>query len=203
MFSGIVEQLGVVTACEPCEFGAVLYVDPEGWSHHPAAGDSISVNGCCLTMTDPGERRGGLRFDVIRQTLRLTTLGDLGPGDRVNLEPAVTPATMLSGHIVQGHIDGVGAVRSVTDLPTERRLRIEPPLPLMEYIVDKGSIAADGVSMTVAEVGETWFEMALIPTTIARTTLGIVGEGGRVNLEADCVVKTVVSWLRNFHAKPE
>ncbi|MHC4421185.1 MAG: riboflavin synthase, partial [Planctomycetota bacterium] len=169
MFSGIVEQLGVVTACEPCEFGAILYVDPAGWSHHPAAGDSISVNGCCLTMTDPGERRGELRFDVIRQTLRLTTLGGLGPGDRVNLEPAVTPATMLSGHMVQGHIDGVGVVRGVTDLPSERRLRIEPPLPLMEYLVDKGSIAADGVSMTVAEVGETWFEMALIPTTIAKT----------------------------------
>jgi riboflavin synthase len=199
MFSGIVEQLGVVTICEPCEFGETLYVDPAGWPHHPAAGDSISVNGCCLTVTDPGQRAGELRFDVIRQTLRMTTLGELEAGDRVNLEPAVTPSTMLSGHIVQGHVDGVGVVRKVTDLPSERRLRIEPPPHLREYIVDKGSIAADGVSMTVADLGETWFEMALIPTTIAKTTLGIVGEGDRVNLEADCVVKTVVSWLKNFH----
>ena len=198
MFSGIVEQLGVVTACEPCDFGSILYVDPAGWSHRPAPGDSISVNGCCLTMTDPGQRAGEFRFDVIRQTLRMTTLGDLAAGDKVNLEPAVTPATMLSGHIVQGHVDGVGRVRGVTDLPTERRLRIEPPSPLMEYIVDKGSIAADGVSMTVADLGEDWFELALIPTTIAKTTLGIVGEGDRVNLEADCVVKTVVSWLKKF-----
>jgi riboflavin synthase len=199
MFSGIVQQLGVVTACEPVEFGAVLYVDPAGWSHQPAEGDSVSVNGCCLTMTDPGPRRGQLRFDVIRQTLRMTTLGDLEAGSRVNLEPAVTPATMLSGHIVQGHVDGVGVVRGVTNLPSERRLRIEPPGALMEYFVDKGSVAADGVSMTVADVGDTWFELALIPTTIERTTLGIVGEGDRVNLEADCVVKTVVSWLKNFH----
>ncbi len=201
MFSGIVEQRGVVTTCEPCEFGRTLYVAPAGWAHHPAPGDSIAVNGCCLTMTDPGPRKGELRFDVIRQTLRLTTLGELEAGSRVNLEPAVTPATMLSGHIVQGHIDGVGVVRGVTDLPSERRLRIEPPPHLLEYIIEKGSIAVDGVSMTVADLGETWFELALIPTTIEKTTLGIVGDGDRVNLEADCVVKTVVSWLKNFHDK--
>ena len=201
MFSGIVEQLGVVTACEPCEFGRTLYVDPAGRTHQPAAGDSVSVNGCCLTATDPGDRTGQLRFDVIQQTLRMTTLGDLKAGSRVNLEPAVTPTTMLSGHIVQGHVDGVGTVRAVTDLASERRLRIEPPSALMEYIISKGSVAADGVSMTLAEMGDSWFELALIPTTIERTTLGIVGEGDRVNLEADCVVKTVVSWLKNFHGK--
>jgi riboflavin synthase alpha subunit len=147
-------------------------------------------------MTDPGSHEGRLRFDVIQQTLRMTTLGGLQAGDRVNLEPAVTPSTMLSGHIVQGHVDGVGLVRAVTNLPSERRLRIEPPAHLMEYIVDKGSIAADGVSMTLAERGDSWFELALIPTTIEKTTLGIVGQGDRVNLEADCVVKTVVSWLK-------
>jgi riboflavin synthase alpha subunit len=201
MFSGIVEQLGVVTACEPCEFGRTLFVDPAGWTHRPAAGDSISVNGCCLTATDPGDRVGELRFDVIQQTLRMTTLGELKEGSRVNLEPAVTPTTMLSGHIVQGHVDGVGTVRAVTDLPSERRLRIEPPPPLMEFMIPKGSVAADGVSMTLAETGDSWFELALIPTTIERTTLGIVGAGDRVNLEADCVVKAVVTWLKNFHAK--
>lgn len=202
MFCGIVQQLGVVAACEPCQFGQTLYVDPAGWEHHAAPGDSIAVNGCCLTATHPGDREGELRFDVIRQTLQMTTLGGLGTGDRVNLEPAVTPQTMLSGHLVQGHIDGVGVVREVTADADERRLRIEPPPPLVEYIVDKGSIAIDGVSMTVAGLGETWFEVALIPTTIEMTTLGIVGEGDRVNLETDYVVKTVVSWLKRFSLSP-
>ena len=197
MFSGIVEQLGVVAAREPCSFGQALWVDPGPWGHHPEPGDSIAVNGCCLTLTRTGNGDAApLRFDVILQTLKMTTLGGLEAGARVNLEPAVTPTTMLSGHIVQGHIDGVGVVQSVHAGEQERRLRVEAPEPLREYIVDKGSIALDGVSLTVAGVDETSFEVALIPTTLEKTTLGTLIEGDRVNLETDCIVKTVMSWLK-------
>ncbi|MHC4414508.1 MAG: riboflavin synthase [Planctomycetota bacterium] len=205
MFSGIVQKLGVVAALETCDFGRVLHVDPGGWGHHPAPGDSISVNGVCLTVTHPAGTaavdpssplEGRLRFDVIRQTLDVTTLGNLCAGDAVNLEPALTPTGLMSGHLVQGHVDGVGVVRRVLDDPTERRLHVEPPPALLDYIVEKGSIAVDGVSMTVAGLGETWFEIALIPTTIEITTLGRVREGSLVNLETDYIVKAVVHWMR-------
>ena len=194
MFSGIVQRRGMVVAVEPCDFGQALDIDAGGWDYRPSPGDSIAVNGCCLTVA--GTTGGVLRFDVIRQTLDMTTLGSLAVGDGVNIEPAVTPQTLLSGHLVQGHVDGVGVVRQVTANESERRLRLEPPPALMEYIVDKGSIAVDGVALTVAELGDTWFDVALIPTTIEQTTLGEVDEGHRVNLETDCIVKTVVSWLK-------
>ena len=125
MFSGIVEHRGVVAAVEPCDSGRTLAIDPGGWGRHPAPGDSIAVNGCCLTVTAPctaaphntASLDGGcLRFDVIRQTLGTTTLGDLGVGDLVNLESAITPTTLLSGHLVQGHIDGIGVVCRICGL---------------------------------------------------------------------------------------
>lgn len=201
MFSGIVSRLGVVVAREPCDFGQRLAVEAGGWDYHPAPGDSIAVNGCCLTFTgSSGGGAGTLGFDVVRQTIETTTLGGLRPGDAVNLEHAVTPETLLGGHLVQGHVDGVGEVGRVTADATERRLRIEPPADLREFIIDKGSIAVDGVSLTVAGVEDEWFEVALIPTTIERTTLGGLAKGGRVNLETDCVVKTVVSWLKRQQA---
>ena len=202
MFTGIVQQLGVLGEIQTTEFGRRLGIDSRGWPHQPAAGESIAVNGCCLTITAPTEHREParsddlLRFDVIHQTLGLTTLGELGVGDPVNLEPAVTPTTLLGGHVVQGHIDGVGVVGAVESVGSDRRLRIEPPPELMEYIIPRGSIAVDGVSLTVAEVGESFFEVALIPTTLDLTTLGRAEPGQRVNLETDYLVKTVVHWLR-------
>lgn len=201
MFSGIVQQLGIVAARQPNSFGQRLRIDPRGWSHHPAPGESIAVNGCCLTVTarppsEAGGRSGQFGFDVIRQTMEITTLGGLAEGAEVNLEAAVTPATLLGGHVVQGHVDGVGVVRGITTGESERRLRIEPPAELTEFIVDKGSIAVDGVSLTVAAVDDAWFEVALIPTTIEKTTLGRLEEGDRVNLETDYLVKAVVSWLK-------
>jgi len=194
MFTGIVQQLGAVEALEENDFGAALRVDPRGWGHRPGVGDSIAISGCCLTVA----RRTGeaLGFDVIRQTLATTTLGSLGPGDRVNLEHAVTPSTLLGGHIVQGHVEGVGAVSAVHRSDAEWRVRVEPPAALMECIVEKGSIAVDGVSLTLASVGPAWFEVALIPTTLQWTTLGSLREGDRVNLETDCIARIVVSWLR-------
>jgi riboflavin synthase alpha subunit len=198
VFTGIVRHVGRVLSVTPCESGRTLLVEAGGWDRRPAAGESVAVNGCCLTVAGAaaGRDAGALRFDVIRQTLAVTALGDLAPGHPVNLEPAVTPQTLLSGHLVQGHVDGVGTVRQVRADAAERRLRIEPPEDLMECIIERGSIAADGVSLTVAALGEDWLEVALIPTTIECTTLGGLREGSRVNLETDCIVKAVVGWLK-------
>lgn len=199
MFTGIVEVMGRVAAVETNDFGAVLTIDTQGWDHKAQAGESIAINGCCLTVTgDAGDRidPARLRFDVIRQTLDLTTLGGLQTGDGVNLEHAVRADQMLGGHIVQGHVDGVGEVIAVKKSDEEWRTRVRPPAHLMEYVVPQGSIAIDGVSLTVAAQGEDWCEVALIPTTLKVTTLGTSDVGAKVNLEADYVAKTVVHWLR-------
>lgn len=199
MFTGIIQQLGRVTSIEDTSFGAILRIDPGNWAHRPSPGDSIAVNGCCLTSTaDSGDF---LRFDVITQTLQVTTLGSLQENDPVNLEHAVTPQTLLGGHIVQGHIDGIGRVILLQDETEEYRIRLMPEPELMDYIVEKGSIAIDGTSMTVAKLGPDWFEIALIPTTLQMTTLGSLTEGSKVNLETDYLAKTVVNWLRR--TKPQ
>ncbi len=204
MFTGIVRRVGVVVETGPAPFGRTLVLDPGDWEHVPRPGDSIAVNGCCLTVArrtraSALKRTGDgrvLAFDVVRQTLDATALEDLRAGDLVNLEPPITPATPLGGHLVQGHIDGVGTVTRVVDTPSERRLRIALPEALADLVVEKGSIAVDGVSLTVASLGDAWFEVALIPTTIQCTTLGRLEKGRRVNLETDYIVKTVVSWLK-------
>jgi len=198
MFTGIVQVLASVASIRRVDFGAVLTIDPKGWDHPARPGESIAVNGCCLTVTDPEPDAppGSLRFDVIQQTLRMTNLGDLKPGSPVNLEPAVTAEMMLSGHIVQGHIDGVGVVQAVAKDETEWRTRIEPPAELLDYIVEKGSVALDGVSMTVADVDGPCFEICLIPTTLDITTLGRAEPGARLNIETDYIAKTVVHYLR-------
>lgn len=212
MFTGIVQQLGEVSAVEPCDSGQTLHIDPRGWETQLQPGDSVAVNGCCLTVTDKtgtGTEKNqclslfSLRFDVIHQTLRTTALGGLSVGDPVNLEPAVTAATLMSGHLVQGHVDGVGRVVSVNTETGEHRVRIEPPAGLMECVVDKGSIAVEGVSLTVASHGDTWFEVALIPTTIERTSLGGLRDGRQVNIEVDYVAKIVVGWLKQRHGGTE
>ena len=163
-------------------------------------GESISVSGCCLTLIS-AERASGerqqLAFDVVHQTLRLTTLARLLPARRVNLERAATPTTLLGGHIVQGHVDGIGEVVDVgSGDGGEHRVRIKPPPNLMRYISDKGSIAIDGVSLTVASIDDGTFEVALIPTTLALTTLGDLRQGDFVNLEADALAKLVERLLQ-------
>jgi len=199
MFTGIVQHVGTVDAVQRVDFGARIVIDARGWSHRPCGGDSIAVSGCCLTVcgneSDP-VAGGRLTFDVIRQTLTVTALGDLAGGHRVNLEHAVTPETMLGGHVVQGHIDGVGVVRETIRNESEWRVTIEPPAELLDQIVEKGSIAVDGVSLTLASVSDEAFEVALIPTTLERTTLSRAEAGTRVNIETDYIAKTVVHWLR-------
>lgn len=171
-------------------------------------GESIAVSGCCLTLvrvttlsTPEPVQLGGIAstipagrvlwFDVIPQTLRVTALGSLAVGHRVNLERSVTPSTLLGGHIVQGHVDGLGTVVAILTDGGEWRVRIRPPEALLRYLHDKGSIAVDGVSLTVAAVDDTagTFDVCLIPETLARTTLGDRRVGDHVQLEADCLAK--------------
>lgn len=203
MFTGIVQACGRVASVDGGTSGRRLIVDRTDWrGYQPQHGDSVCVDGVCLTVVD--HDRATLAFDVVAETLARSTLGWIQPGDRVNLEAPVTPTTMLGGHFVQGHVDTVGRVTGVAPDDLGCRIMVEPGstnLPagmtsFMEAVIPKGSVAIAGVSLTVAAVGTSQFEVALIPTTLERTTLGGVQEGDRVNLEADMISKTVVHWLR-------
>jgi riboflavin synthase alpha subunit len=199
MFTGIVQTMGRVAELQPRDYGRRLVIERRGWSPWGGAvireGDSISVSGVCLTVAEVTEQT--LAFDVIFETLQKTSLGDLAPGDPVNLEPSVTPNQPMGGHFVQGHIEGVGVIRSVQE-GEDWRIRVDTPAELLEAIVPKGSVAIDGVSMTVAQVFEDGFELAVIPTTIRLTTLGRYKAGQRVNLETDIVSRTVVYTLKQM-----
>ncbi|MCC6427677.1 MAG: riboflavin synthase [Phycisphaerales bacterium] len=215
MFTGLVEHMGRIAASAATPAGRRLEIDPCGWMHRPAPGESIAINGCCLTIADGRAEAGGvLMFDVVPETLAKTTLGGLAGGAYVNLERSATPATLLGGHLLQGHVDGMGVVAGI-QTAGQHRIRIAVGDELIEYITPKGSIAIEGVSLTVAgvEVGvgvggqgdgsgkdAGWFEVALIPTTLAKTTLGGLEVGQRVNIETDIVGRTVVHWLRHFGA---
>ena len=200
MFTGIIEHQGRISSVHPQPWGARLEVDPAGWSHVPGDGDSIAVNGCCLTVVGTPARGEPLRFDVIPQTLSLTTVGSLRAGDIVNLEHAATASTFLGGHLVQGHVDGVGEVLSVSTAGGEWRTRIAAPPSVAPYLVERGSVAVDGVSLTLAAVGDGWFEVTLIPATLAKTTLRDRAAGSRVNLEADALAKMVAEQVRRAMA---
>ena len=195
MFTGIVEELGTVAAIEEQGDALRLSISAHTVLEGTALGDSIAVNGCCLTVTDVTD--GTWTADVMAETLDKTSLAGARPGDRVNLERAVTPQTRLGGHIVQGHVDGVGEVLRRT--PSEHWEVVEVSLPphLAPYLVDKGSITVDGVSLTVVEAGDESFTVSLIPETLARTTLGSRAVGDRVNLEADIIAKHVEKLLRS------
>lgn len=197
MFTGLVQHLGRVDSRTSSDAGASLWISLEGWDHRPDPGASISVAGCCLTVADrrfDGEEIRAVRFDVVPQTLRRTTIGALSEGDPVNLEPSATPATLLGGHLVQGHVDEVGRVLSiVTD--GEWRVRIGVGEDFAPLLVPRGSIAVEGVSLTVADLDREWFEVALIPETLERTTLGDLAVGDGVNLEGDCIAKMVLRVL--------
>lgn len=196
MFTGLVQHVGIVEEILAEGEGARVRIDPAGWPHVPAAGDSVAVNGCCLTVTiDPRAVEGRLLFHCVTQTLQVTALGNLRPGDGVNLEHALRPTDFLGGHLVQGHVDGVGVVSHVATGELEHRVRVDVPDSIARFLVDKGSITVEGVSLTLAAVGPAWFECALIPTTLAKTTLRHLSVGQRVNLEVDVIAKTVASWL--------
>lgn len=229
MFTGLVQAIGTITESRPLAPGELpawlaaaptapraespagthaqpirLVIDPGSWAHRPSRGDSIAVNGCCLTVVDTAR---GWAFDAVPETLAKTTLGSISPGTRVNLEHAVTASTLLGGHLVQGHVDGTGEVTRIS-ASGEYRIRFRVPPFIAQYLAPKGSITVDGVSLTIAAApGETVagaqplaldeFEVALIPTTLQLTTLGSLAVGSRVNIEADTIAKTVVAFLRN------
>jgi len=204
MFTGIVQTKGRVASLDHNDFRVRLGIDGQGWPdpkvYQPQPGDSISVSGVCLTVV---EATGGvLMFDVIAETLAKTTLGDLTPGDEVNLEPPVTVNQPLGGHFMQGHVDGVGIISEVKSSKDEWRVRVQPPAALMRYMIPKGSVAIDGVSLTLADVGKDDIEVALIPTTLEITTLGQSAPGRKVNLEADIISKTIAHQLEQMLARP-
>lgn len=204
MFTGLVESKGKVQTVEKTAAGRRLVIDPGGWDHVPDPGASICVSGCCLTIVSAGDT--GFVFDVIHRTLEITTLGGLQPGDLVNLERSATMATLLGGHLVQGHVDGMGVIRGV-DSGDDWRIRIDAPPEVSAHLVDRGSITIDGVSLTVARVlrddsgRPEGLEVALIPETLARTTLVSHQEGGTVNLEADAMAKMVAVHVERILAE--
>jgi riboflavin synthase len=189
MFTGIVEELGTVEAIEPQGDALRLSIRATTVLDDVHLGDSISVNGCCLTAA--AVEADVWTADVMQETLDKTSLLGARRGDRVNLERAVTAGTRLGGHIVQGHVDGVGEVASVTREGESALLEVSAPEELLRYVVEKGSITVDGVSLTVAGRAPGAFRVALIPHTMSVTTLGPQALGRRVNLEVDVVAKYV------------
>ena len=201
MFTGIVEELGTVESLEDQGDAVRLTVRGPLVTGDAALGDSISVNGCCLTVATRGP--DSFTADVMHETLAKTSLGALQAGGRVNLERAVTPTTRLGGHIVQGHVDGTGTV--VRRTPSEHWELVEISLPpgLERYLVPKGSITVDGISLTLVDVRgptgsttEASFTVSLIPETISRTTLGLRQPGDVVNLEVDVIAKYVEKMVK-------
>ncbi len=195
MFTGIVEELGEVLGLDTlAEDAARLTLRGPVVTADARHGDSIAVNGVCLTVVDVGE--GAFTADVMKETLDRSALGGLGPGSPVNLERAVTMATRLGGHLVQGHVDGVGVIRNRRPAEHWELFEISLPAELSRYVVEKGSIAVDGVSLTVAALGADSFTVSLIPTTLAATTLGRRAPGDQVNLEVDVLAKHVERLLQ-------
>jgi len=203
MFTGIIQTTATLTGLTPVPAGQRLTLDHGGWTPEGGApielGHSICVSGVCLTVAAiDGDTLG---FDVIPETLGKTTLGTLTPGNTVNLEPSVTPNQPMGGHFVQGHIDGTGQIVGI-DQSDGWVTRIKPDPALLPYIIPKGSVTIDGVSLTIASRDALSFTIALIPTTLELTTLGQRDVGDRVNLESDILTRTVVQTLLQMQEGP-
>jgi len=196
MFTGIIEELATVTAFEPRDAGARLTIHCSTVLRNASEGSSIAVNGVCLTALDLTSE--SFKADLAPETLARTNLGDLRSGSRVNLERPVTPATLLSGHIVQGHVDGTGEVEELKALGDGNYwLKVRVPAELDRYLVDKGSVALDGISLTIAalEPGPV-VGVTIIPHTFANTTIGAAQAGSKLNVEVDVLAKHVEKLLR-------
>ncbi len=190
MFTGIVREIGRIVAAEGgVEDGAVLVVEAPETAAAVEVGGSVAIDGCCLTVEELAGSR--LRFHAVPETMRRTSLARLASGDAVNVEPALRAGEPLGGHYVQGHVDGIGTIRAVEPEGDGTRVLVEPPPGLLRYCVEKGSITVDGVALTIAGVESDAFVVALIPHTLAATTLGTVARGREVNLEVDVLAKYV------------
>jgi riboflavin synthase len=200
LFTGLVEDLGIVESIDRGDDGARIRISTQLGSQI-AEGDSVAVNGCCLTATTVDG--SGFETEAMNQTLEITALGSVEVNSRVNLELAMKAGDRLGGHIVQGHVDGVGTVASTEDDGFARRIRVELTPELLRYVVDKGSITLNGVSLTVAELGGSWAEVSLIPETLERTNLVDLGPGDRLNVECDVVAKYVERLMSPFAGKEQ
>ncbi len=198
MFTGLIQDVGTVEALDAGAEGARLRI-ATSLAGEIEPGDSIAVNGVCLTATSAdGE---GFETEAMNQTLDVTALGGVETGVKLNLELAMRPSDRLGGHIVQGHVDGVGEVTSVGEDGFAKRLRVALDRDLMRYVIDKGSITLDGVSLTAAAVGDDWLEVSLIPETLERTTLGEAAPGRKLNVECDVIAKHVERLMAPFAGK--
>ena len=188
LFTGLVQGMGRIAELNATQDGARLRIETP-LAGELKAGDSVSVNGVCLTAAGLGD--GDFTADAMNETLVRSTLSVLAPGSPVNLELALRAGDRLGGHVVQGHVDGVGTVAEVAPDGFARRIRVQAPPRVLHYVIEKGSIAVDGVSLTVAELDDRSFTVSLIPETLQRTNLGLAGPGDRVNLEVDVLAKYV------------
>lgn len=188
MFTGIVRELGRVEAVESSADGVRLRVRAE-LASELGDGDSVAINGACLTATTATD--DAFEADAMHQTLELTTLGDLEPGSSVNLELPLRASDRLGGHVVQGHVDSTATVAAISEDGFAHRLRVELPEDLRPYVVEHGSIAIEGVSLTIASLDDPLVEVSLIPETLERTTLGRLAPGDRVNVECDVIARYV------------
>lgn len=200
MFTGLVQDVGTIESLESDADGARLRIATR-LAGEIGQGDSVAVNGVCLTATDVDA--SGFATEAMNQTLNVTSLGELAASDRVNLELAMKASDRLGGHIVQGHADGIATVVSSEDDGFARRLRVDLGPELIRYVVEKGSIALNGVSLTVAALGESWVEVSLVPETLDRTTLGGAEPGDKLNVECDVVAKYVERLVAPFAARKE
>ena len=187
MFTGIVRELGVVVEAEEAGGGRALAVRAPATASRTHVGDSIAIDGCCLTATEVAD--GTIRFQAVPETIARSTLGTLERNEQVNVEPAIRAGEELGGHYVQGHVDAVGRIRSVEAEGQGFRVVVEAPEAVLRYCVEKGSVTVDGVSLTVAELVDEGFAVALVPHTLEATTLSALRPGQAVNLEADVLAK--------------
>jgi riboflavin synthase len=194
MFTGLIAELGSVAEVRQDEDGATLKIT-SGLAGELQEGDSVAVNGVCLTAVEVD--RDGFQAQAMHETLERSALAGLRPGARVNLELALRAQDRLGGHVVQGHVDGTGTVRAIRPEGFSRVLEIDVEPRLARYLVEKGSVAVDGVSLTVSALSDEGFSVSLIPETLQRTNLGAIGEGERVNIEVDILAKHVERLLRS------
>ena len=201
MFTGLIQEMGEMATFKRRSGGAVLSLKAGKIASSADLGDSIAVNGVCLTVV---ARTGGLiSFDLSEETLRATNLGGLKPGDRVNLEPSLTPDSKMGGHFVTGHVDSVGRIRSKEPVGDMLKYEIEVPPEVMHFLVGKGSVAVDGISLTVVDILKDGFTLIIIPHTAKLTTLGFKGQGDTVNIETDILGKYVAKFLDKREGKVE
>jgi riboflavin synthase len=198
MFTGLIQDVGTIESLDSDAEGARLRI-ATSLAAEIEPGDSVAVNGACLTATTVDGN--GFETEAMNQTLEVTSIGGLEVDSRVNLELAMKASDRLGGHIVQGHVDGVGEVASIEEDGFAKRLRVLLDRDLLRYAIDKGSIALDGVSLTIAELGEDWLEVSLIPETLERTTLGEASPGRKLNVECDVIAKHVERLMAPFAGK--